>query len=51
MKLFKVRMYNRLTKKIETSYIESKTARSAMKDLECFRSDYFSPVDSTQVTY
>lgn len=49
MKLFKVTMFNKLTQHLEESYIYSRTAKTAIADLTCFRSNNFQPVDSIAV--
>ena len=46
MKLFEVTMFNRLTNKLEHSYIYSPNAKTAAKDLDCFRSHNYKLVDS-----
>lgn len=46
MKLFKVSMYNKLTKKVEESYICSRNAKTAAKDLGCYRSHNYHVIDS-----
>lgn len=49
MKLFKVSMFNKLTNKVEESYIYSRNAKTAVKDLDCFRSNNYHVVDSVLV--
>lgn len=46
MKLFKVSMYNKLTKKVEDGYICSQNAKTAAKDLGCYRSHNYHVIDS-----
>lgn len=46
MKLFEVTMLNQLTNKIERSYIYSRNAQTAAKDLDCLRSHNYQLVNS-----
>lgn len=49
MKLFKVTMFNHLTEHTEESYIYSRNSKTAIDDLDCFRSNNFTPVESIAV--
>lgn len=46
MNLFKVSFFNKLTKQTEDSYIYSRNAKTAIKDLDCFRSHNYQVINS-----
>lgn len=46
MKLFKVTMFNNVTKSLEESYIESRNAKTAIRDIDCYRSHNYQVIDS-----